>query len=187
MRAPLVWFFVFLGAPSCSRSHSADPGSGASATAASASAPATSASAATASGSAARPTANAASDPSCALVTKAEAEAILGEPLQELTVSTSGMCEYRRQADVGKLAMPLAGLKLYPGETRPIFESETQNVANIMHAARKLRADLGEDGYQFGDFQFMILQHGKAISVTHLQKLDTARFEAFARKALSRL
>jgi hypothetical protein len=41
-------------------------------------------------------------DPSCALVTKAEAEAIVGEKLQDLRVTYNGMCEYLREADRGK-------------------------------------------------------------------------------------
>jgi hypothetical protein len=156
--------------------------------ASSAAAPVASAGAsASASAGAARSGASAASDPSCALVPKAEAESILGEPLADLTVSSSGMCEYRRQADVGKVAMPLAGLKLYPNETKQSFESETQNAANIKHSTRTPRNGLGELAYEFGDYQYMILQHGQAISVTHHQKLDAQRFEAFARKALSRM
>jgi hypothetical protein len=127
-------------------------------------------------------------DPSCALVTQAEAEAIFGEPLQPLTAAYNGMCEYRRAADLGKkMTMPLAGLKLYPGESKAVFEAETKNVAAVMHTPLKPLAGFGDEAYEIGTFQIMALAHGKAISATHLQPLDRAKFEAFARKALSRL
>jgi hypothetical protein len=85
--------------------------------------------------------------------------------------------------------MPLVGLKLYPNETKKIFDDETENAAKIMHETRKPLSGLGEEAYELlrGD-QLMIREHGKAISVTHVgAQLDRAKFEAFARKALSRL
>jgi hypothetical protein len=127
-------------------------------------------------------------DPSCALVTKAEAEAIFGEPLQDLTVAFNGMCEYRREADRGKkMAMPLAGLELYPGQTKARFEAETKNAAGIMKTKLQPLAGFGEEAYEIGTFQIMSMAHGKAISATHLLPLDRAKFEAFARKAIARL
>jgi hypothetical protein len=174
-----------VAALACNRGSTTNEGAAASSAVALA---APSAAPAPSSAAAASTLANATDNASCALVTKAEAEAILGQPLQDLTVAYNGMCEYRPLADLGKkAAMMLVEVKIYPNETKQTFESETQNAANILHATRKPRADLGEAAYEINDYQFMVLQHGKAISVARLKSLESARFEAFAKKAASRL
>ncbi len=194
MRAALarvVAYLLAVGAASCSRGSSND-------TAGASSAAGSAVSAAAASGAAAaKPitgatstAASAASAESCALVTKADAEAILGQPLRDLAVATNGMCEYKPLADVGDKKMAMAILveaKLYPNQTKQTFESETQTAANILHVTRKPRTDLGEMAYEYGDFQLMVLQHGKAISLARLKSVDPAKLEAFARKAVSRM
>lgn len=184
MRTPRVLpLLTLLLMPAC---HRADAPASADAAPSSA----TSSNAPVASAASNAPAADPASAPSCALVTKAEAEAILGEKLDDLRVAVNGMCEYVRASDHGKtIFMPLVGLKLYPNESKKRFEDETQSAANLLHQTRKPISGFGEEAYEMlkGE-ELMILEHGKAISVTHIgQALDRGKFEAFARKALSRL
>ena len=125
---------------------------------------------------------------SCALVSKSEAEAIVGEPLQEPTTAYNGMCEYRRAADLGKKAsLPILTLKVYPGLTKATFESEAKNAASLGRNPIRPIAGLGEDAFEVGSFQIMALQRGKGISATHLEPLEQAKLEAFVRKALGKL
>ena len=125
-----------------------------------------------------------ATNASCALVTKAEAEAILGEPLDDLTSPGDHSCDYGHKPDRAHLLMT----ELRENETKSRFESETQNVAKMMGAKLKPVAGYGEAAVWIGTFQIVVLQHGKAISVSQPgPKVAPAKLDAFLRKALSRM
>lgn len=134
---------------------------------------------------ASRVTAGAAAvDPSCALVSKAEAEAILGEPLDPLNAPSAGLCDYGHKPD----RRHIVGLKLFPHENQSKFEAETADAASMTGSRRTPLAGYGEEAFSIGTFQIAVLQHGKAISVTHVgSPIAPKKLEAFVRKALSRL
>ncbi len=122
--------------------------------------------------------------PACALVTKAEAEAILGGPLDDLTSPGDSSCDYGHKPDRPHIVMT----ELRTNETKAQFESETKNVAKMMGAKLKPVSGYGEQAVWIGDFQIIVLQHGKAISVAQPgAKLAPAKLDAFLRKALSRM
>jgi len=123
-------------------------------------------------------------NPSCALVPKVEAEAILGEALEDLAVTYGEMCDYRRKSD----RRPLLGIKLYPNETRSQFESETANAAKIMKTELRPAPGYGEEAFTLGDIQIMVLAHGKAVSLTHASSpLEPTKRDALLKRALSRM
>jgi hypothetical protein len=124
-----------------------------------------------------------ATNASCALVTKAEAEAILGEPLDELTSPLEHTCDYGHKPDRAHVFMT----ELRTGETKSSFESQTQNVAKIMGAKLKPVAGYGEAAVWIGSSQLVVLKNGKAISVRTGEKVAPAKVDAFVRKALSRM
>ena len=121
----------------------------------------------------------------CALVTKAEAETALGEPLGEPSV-THGTCMYKR-----KTGLPLVTLQLYPDKTKRSFESDAKTAASIVTAKVPPRpaAGYGEAGFSIGDSMLTIFKHGKSIWVVRMFPKDPApaKVEAFVRKALTRL
>ena len=125
----------------------------------------------------------------CALVTKAEAEAVLGEPLQEPSVEYNGLCTYRRASDVGKKsALPIIGIELEPHRTKSQFEAEMANASKISHATQKAISGFGEEAFQIGDSQIVVMAHGRYISVVpYPPKFERAKLEAFVRAALKRL
>ena len=124
-----------------------------------------------------------ATNASCALVTKAEAEVILGEPLDDLTSPLGHTCDYGHRPDRPHLFMT----ELRTEEDRASFESETQTAARMMGAKLKPVAGYGEAAVWIGTFQIVVLQHGKAISVVPGAKVAPAKLDAFLRKALSRM
>jgi len=126
----------------------------------------------------------AAANAACALVTKAEAEAILGEPLDELTSGSDTSCNYGHKPNKPHIFMT----ELRTGETKATFEAQTQNAAKAMGAKLKPVAGYGEQAVWIGTFQIIVLQHGKAISVAQPgDKVAPAKLEAFLRKALARM
>jgi hypothetical protein len=70
---------------------------------------------------------------------------------------------------------------------KSVFESQTQKVADILHTTRTPKPGFGEVAFVIGKHQLAILQHGRSIEITRLAAVDDAKFEAFARKALTRL
>jgi len=125
-----------------------------------------------------------ATNASCALVTKAEAEAILGEPLDDLTSQGDHSCDYGHKPDRAHLFMT----ELRPNETKGSFESQTKQAAKAMGAPVKPVAGYGEAAVWIGTFQIIVLQHGKAFAVaTPGPKVAPAKLDAFLRKALSRM
>ena len=130
------------------------------------------------------PAGGAAPNAACALVTKVEAEAILGHPLDDLKAVGDSSCDYGHKPDKPHVFMT----ELRTNETKAKFESETQNVAKMMGAKLKPVAGYGEQAVWIGDFQIIVLQHGKAISVAQPgAKAAPAKLEAFLRKALTRM
>jgi hypothetical protein len=80
---------------------------------------------------AAAPTAKAggaAANAACALVTKAEAETILGGPLDELEGGVGDSCHYGHKPDKPYIFMT----ELRSGQTKATFDAETKNVAKAM-------------------------------------------------------
>lgn len=125
-----------------------------------------------------------ATNASCALVTKAEAEAILGEPLDDLTSPGDHSCDYGHKPDRSHLLMT----ELRTNETKSSFESETQMAAKAMGAKLKPVSGYGEAAVWIGTFSIVVLQHGKAISVSQPgPKVAPAKLDAFLRKALTRM
>jgi hypothetical protein len=125
-----------------------------------------------------------ATNASCALVTKAEAEAILGEPLDELTSPQDHTCDYGHKPNRPHLFMT----ELRTNETKASFESGTQTAAKAMGAKLKPVAGYGEQAVWIGTFQIVVLQHGKALAVaTPGPKVAPAKLDAFLRKAISRM
>ena len=117
-------------------------------------------------------------------MSKADAEKILAETLEDPTVAVGGMCDYRRKADHGHVV----GVKLYPNMDRRGFESQLRRAANMMKLPLTQLSGYGEEALQIGDIQIAVLQHGKSISVTHAgSKLAADKLEAFVRKALGSL
>jgi len=116
-------------------------------------------------------------------VTKAEAEAILGAPLDDLTSPLEHSCDYGHKPDRPHLFMT----ELRTGETKSSFESQTQNAAKAMGAKLKPAAGYGEQAVWIGTSQIVVLQHGKAFSVRPDNKVAPAKLDAFLRKALSRM
>jgi hypothetical protein len=174
---------------SCSRAQPGASGSP-SATAAAASAPSAAAlpmaSAPMASASAAP--IDPATAPTCAFVTKSEAEEIFGEPIAMTVLPMNGLCQYFRASDQTKrMKMPLVTVELDLSGAKATFESQTQNAANIMHAPRTPRPGFGEEAFLIGKGELAILQHGRSIAITQLQPVDAAKFDAFAHKAVTRL
>jgi hypothetical protein len=125
----------------------------------------------------------------CTLVTKTEAEAVLGEPLQEPSVEYNGLCTYRRASDVGKTnSMPIIGIELETHRTKSQFEAEMANAIKITHSTQKALPGFGEEAFQIGDSQIGVLAHGRYISVVpYPPKFDRAKLEAFVRAALKRM
>jgi hypothetical protein len=120
----------------------------------------------------------------CALVTKVEAEAIVGGPLDDLTSPGDSSCDYGHKPDRLHIFMT----ELRTNETKAKFESETQTVAKMMGAKLKPVPGYGEQAVWIGDFQIIVLQHGKAISVAQPGgKVAPAKLDAFLRKALTRM
>jgi hypothetical protein len=121
----------------------------------------------------------------CALVTKAEAEAILGHPLDELTSPLGNSCDYGQKPDKPHIFMT----ELRVGLTEGSFDSETKNAAKAMGAKIKPATGYGEKALWIGSSQFIVLQHGKAISVSQPggKKVAPDKLDAFVRKALSRM
>jgi len=136
---------------------------------------------------AAAPTAKAggaAANAACALVTKAEAEAILGGPLDELEGGVGDSCHYGHKPDKPYIFMT----ELRSGQTKATFDAETKNVAKAMRKPIKPAPGYGEQAVWIGDFQIIVLQRGKAISVAQpTGKVASAQLDAFLRKALSRM
>ena len=125
-----------------------------------------------------------ATNASCALVTKAEAEAILGEPLDELTSPGDHSCDYGHKPDRAHILMT----ELRTNESKSSFESETQMAAKAMGAKLKPVAGYGEAAVWIGTFSIVVLQHGKAVSVSMPgPKVAPAKLDAFLKKALSRM
>jgi hypothetical protein len=125
-----------------------------------------------------------ATNASCALVTKAEAEAILGEPLDDLTSPQDHTCDYGHKPARPHLFMT----ELRTNETKASFDSGTKTAAKAMGAKLKPVAGYGEAAVWIGDFQIVILQHGKALAVaTPGPKVAPAKLDAFLRKAISRM
>jgi hypothetical protein len=183
LRPALTALFLILC--SCSRSQPSASGAPSASAAAAASAPQASAAASPAASASAAPL-DPAGAPSCAFVTKAEAEEILGEPIG-LAVLSNGLCEYVRENDPSKhKAIPIA-VELDLAGVKSVFESQTQRAADILHTTRTPKPGFGEDAFVIGKHQLAILQHGRSIAITRLAVVDDARFEAFARKALTRL
>jgi|1185.fasta_scaffold1122174_1 hypothetical protein len=122
----------------------------------------------------------------CALVTKAEAETAVGEPLDEPS-ATHGTCMYRRKAN----GLPLFSLQLYPDKTKSAFESDAKTTAKILNAKVPARpaAGYGEAAFTIGDSMLTIFKHGKSIWVMRMFPKDPApaKLEAFVRKVLTRL
>jgi hypothetical protein len=125
-----------------------------------------------------------ATNAACALVTKAEAEAILGEPLDDLTSPLEHSCDYGHKPDRAHLFMT----ELRAGANKASFESQTQTVAKMMGAKLKPAAGYGEQAVWIGTSQIVVLQHGKAFSVKQAgPTIAPAKLDAFLRKALSRM
>ena len=124
-----------------------------------------------------------ATNASCALVTKAEAEAILGAPLDDLTSPLEHSCDYGHKPDRPHLLMT----ELRTGMTKSSFESQTQNAAKVTGAKLKPAPGYGEQAVWIGTSQIVVLQHGKAFSVRPDKKVAPAKLDAFLRKALGRL
>ena len=115
----------------------------------------------------------------CALVTKAEAEAIVGGPLDDLTSPGPNSCDYGHKPDRPHIFMT----ELRTDETKAKFESETKTVAKMMGAKLKPVTGYGEQAVWIGDFQIIVLQHGKAISVAQPgAKVAPAKLDAFLRR-----
>jgi hypothetical protein len=123
-----------------------------------------------------------ATNASC-VVTKAEAEAILGEPLDDLTSPLEHSCDYGHKPNRPHLFMT----ELRTNESKSSFESETQNAAKAIGAKLKPAAGYGEQAVWIGTSQIVVLQHGKAFSVRLDTKVAPAKLDAFLRKALSRM
>ena len=122
------------------------------------------------------PAAAKATSASCALVTKAEAEAILGEPLDELTNPQEHTCDYGHKPNRPHLLMT----ELRTSQTKATFESGTKMAAKAMHATLKPVAGYGEAAVWIGTFQIVVLQHGKALSVAMPgPKVAPAKLDAF--------
>jgi len=125
-----------------------------------------------------------ATNASCALVTKAEAETILGEPLDELTSPAEHSCDYGHKPDRQHILMT----ELRTNETKSSFESETKMAAEAMRAKLKPVSGYGEQAVWIGTFSIVVLQHGKAVSVSMPgPKVAPAKLDAFLRKALTRM
>jgi len=125
-----------------------------------------------------------ATNAACALVTKAEAEAILGEPLDDLTSPLEHSCDYGHKPDRTHLLMT----ELRAGASKASFESQTQTVAKMMGAKLKPAPGYGEQAVWIGTSQIVVLQHGKAFSVKQPgPTIAPAKLDAFLRKALSRM
>jgi len=116
-------------------------------------------------------------------VTKAEAEAILGAPLDDLTSPLEHSCDYGHKPDRPHLLMT----ELRTGMTKSSFESQTQNAAKVTGAKLKPAPGYGEQAVWIGTSQIVVLQHGKAFSVRPDKKVAPAKLDAFLRKALGRL
>jgi hypothetical protein len=130
------------------------------------------------------PAAAKATNASCALVTKAEAEAILGEPLDDLTSPQDHTCDYGHKPNRPHLFMT----ELRTSQTKSSFESGTKAAAKAMRATVKPVAGYGEAAVWIGTFQIVVLQHGKALSVAMPgPKVAPAKLDAFLRKAISRM
>jgi hypothetical protein len=122
-------------------------------------------------------------DPSCALITRAEAEKVLGETLQEPVVKFAEMCSY-----MSKGGSTLFGVKLYPKEEKGQFEGELKNAAKMMKAPMKPLPGFGDEAFTIGDYQTAVLLHGKAISLSYAtHKLESAKRDALLRIALGRM
>ncbi len=133
---------------------------------------------------AAGPAAAKATNASCALVTKAEAEAILGEPLDDLTSPQDHTCDYGHKPNRPHLLMT----ELRTSQTKASFESGTKAAAKAMGAKVKPVAGYGEAAVWIGTFQIVVLQHGKALAVaTPGPKVAPAKLDAFLRKAITRM
>jgi len=122
-------------------------------------------------------------DPSCALITRAEAEKVLGETLQEPVVKFAQMCSY-----MNKGGSTLFGMKLYPKEEKGQFDGELKNAAKMMKAAMKPLPGFGEEAFTIGNYQTAVLFHGKAISLSYMtHELAPAKRDALLRIALGRM
>ena len=124
----------------------------------------------------------------CVLVSKAEAETLLGEPLREPS-ATSGACLYARKAN----GLPLISLQLYPDKSKDSFESDAQTAAKVLNpkVPPKPAPGYGEAAFTVGDVGTLltVFKHGKVIWVQRMFAKDPApaKVEAFVRKALTRL
>jgi hypothetical protein len=182
LRPAFVALFLIL--VSCSRSQSGASGAPSASAASTPSTPTTVSAPPAASASAAP--LDPASAPSCQFVTKAEAAEILGEPIS-LAVLSNGLCEYVQENDPSKhKAIPVA-VELDLAGVKSVFESQTRTAAEILRTTRTPKPAFGEDAFLIGKHQLAILQHGRSIAITRLAAIDDAKFEAFARKALTRL
>jgi hypothetical protein len=126
--------------------------------------------------------------PSCAFVTKAEAEATLGETIAITVLPANGLCEYFRASEVDKrMKLPLVTVAVQADGSKSAFEAWTQNAANMLHEARTPRPGFGEEAFQIGSGELGVWQHGRSIAIARLQTLDAAKFDAFSRKAATHL
>ena len=84
------------------------------------------------------------------------------------------------------------GVELQSGKTKGTFEGMVETADKMLHRTSHRVAGYGEEAFEDseprGDFQLMVYQDGKALSITHGKtKLDPAKYEAFVRKAISRM
>jgi hypothetical protein len=179
MRITIGWAISFVAVVACNRSPS-QPVADAAASAPTAA-------------SAAVPSAPPAADhgAACEFVTKAEAETILGEHV-EFKVDFNGLCEYLDASSLSqKYPSSLVQVELQPGKTKSSFEAMVETADKMLHRTSHRIAGYGEEAFEDterGDFQLMVYQNGKALSITHGKtKLDPAKYEAFVRKAISRM
>jgi hypothetical protein len=128
--------------------------------------------------------ANGADHPSCKLVPKAEVEALIGQPLEDLSISVAGGCDYRSK-NPRRL---LVSIKLYSDTSKATFESDLKNAAKMLKASVKPIPGLGEEAFSISDFQIAVYQHNSYITVTFMGgSLSAAKIDAITRKAIKRM